>query len=187
MRLQARIIVKPRDRFSNAVTLQSPDPCQAGFQVDVLGASGPLAATWDLTACTHGDLAASYMPITAGPCSIAVKHQGQHVQASPYQVSSFCAVLCCAVLCCAVLCAVHAISIQAAFAAANLFVCLPVAQIMIEPETGNAHHSSMSQALFAFLNRLVFIQMHSPWCWSLLKLKTGLLSSLAWQVSQHSL
>lgn len=85
--MQARIVVKPQDRFSNPVSSACADPAQAGFQIDLVGPASPLDATWDLASASHGELAATYLPILTGTCSIAVKYQGQHVQGSPYQVS----------------------------------------------------------------------------------------------------
>ena len=84
--MQARIVVKPRDRFSNPVSSPCADPAQAGFQVELAGSVSPLDASWDTASASHGELAATYLPILSGTCSIAVKYQGQHVQGSPYQV-----------------------------------------------------------------------------------------------------
>ncbi len=81
--MQARIVVKPQDRFSNPVSSACAD---AGFQIELAGPASPLDANWDTAAATHGELAATYLPILSGTCSIAVKYQGQHVQGSPYQV-----------------------------------------------------------------------------------------------------
>ena len=87
---QARIIVKPQDRFNNLIRTAHTDPAQAGFQIEVSGPAGPLNTTWDTAAAYHGELAATYLPLQAGACSIAVKYEGQHVQGSPYQVSFMC-------------------------------------------------------------------------------------------------
>ncbi|KAL0032084.1 hypothetical protein WJX77_004214 [Trebouxia sp. C0004] len=82
----ARIVVKPQDRFSNPVSSPCTDPAQAGFQVELAGPASPLDASWDVASGSHGELAATYLPVLTGTCSIAVKYQGQHVQGSPYQV-----------------------------------------------------------------------------------------------------
>lgn len=84
--MQARIVVKPQDRFSNRVSSPCADPAQAGFQIELAGSASPLDASWDMAAANHGELAATYLPVLSGTCSIAVKYQGQHVQGSPYQV-----------------------------------------------------------------------------------------------------
>ena len=84
--MQARIVVKPQDRFSNLVSSACADPAQAGFQIELAGPARPLDASWDVALASHGELAATYLPILTGTCSIAVKYQGQHVQGSPYQV-----------------------------------------------------------------------------------------------------
>ena len=84
---QARVVVKPQDIFSNDVNTQCSDPAQAGFDVEITGLAGALQASWDLAAARNGELAATYLPIHSGSCSIAVKYRGQHVQRSPYQVS----------------------------------------------------------------------------------------------------
>ncbi len=88
--MQARIVVKPQDRFSNSVSSPCADPAQAGFQIELAGSASPLDANWDMAAASHGELAATYLPILAGTCSIAVKYQRQHVQGSPYQVRFTC-------------------------------------------------------------------------------------------------
>ncbi|DBA83503.1 TPA: hypothetical protein ACH3X2_006431 [Trebouxia sp. C0005] len=82
----ARIVMKPQDRFSNPISSPGADPAQTGFQIELAGPASPLNASWDTAAATHGELAATYLPILTGTCSIAVKYQGQHVQGSPYQV-----------------------------------------------------------------------------------------------------
>lgn len=87
--LQARIVVKPQDTFSNPVSAHHPDPSQAGFSIEITGPASTLQATWDLAAAKNGELAATYLPIHSGPCSVAVKYRGQHVQQSPYQVSQW--------------------------------------------------------------------------------------------------
>ena len=103
--MQAKILVKARDRFSNPVTRPYPHPSQADFQIEVAGPGGPLETTWDLTSSRTGELAAAYLPVQTGLYTVAVKHRGKHVHASPYQVSLLCCVmLCCAVLRCAVPC-----------------------------------------------------------------------------------
>ncbi len=84
--MQARIMVKPQDRFSNPVRSPFANPGQAGFQIELAGPASPLDASWDMGSAIHGELAATYLPILTGTCSIAVKYQGQHVQGSPYQV-----------------------------------------------------------------------------------------------------
>lgn len=84
--MQARIVVKPQDKFSNPVRSPCADPAQAGFQIELAGPASPLDASWDMGSAIHGELAATYLPIFSGTCSIAVKYQGQHVQGSPYQV-----------------------------------------------------------------------------------------------------
>lgn len=78
--------MKPQDAFSNPVSVRSQDPSQAGFHVEITGPANIQQATWDLAAARNGELAATYLPIQSGSCSIAVKYRGQHVQNSPYQV-----------------------------------------------------------------------------------------------------
>ena len=76
----------PHDKFSNPVGLCTQDPVQAGFQIDIAGPGGALAANWDLSACEHGELAASYLPVESGACTISIKYKGLHLQGSPHQV-----------------------------------------------------------------------------------------------------
>lgn len=84
---QARVVVKPQDTFSNPVNTRHADPSQAGFVVEITGPTGALQASWGVAAARNGELAATYLPVHSGSCSIAVKYRGQHVQGSPYQVS----------------------------------------------------------------------------------------------------